>query len=43
MIREDPDKIFYSYGWDEEKSKILYSTHKLPLPNIFQGTAFKKH
>ena len=43
MIRRDHDKTFYSYGWDEEKSKILYSTHKLPLPNIFQGATFKKH
>ena len=43
MIRADPDKIFYSYGFDEEKSRILYSTHKLPLQNIFQGIAFKKH
>ena len=43
MISGNSNEIFYSYGFDEEKSKILYLTHKLPLPNIFQGTAFKKH
>lgn len=43
MVRGDSDEIFYSHGFDEEKRKTLYSTHKLPLPNMFQGTAFKKH
>ena len=43
MIREDPDEFFFPYGFDEEKSKILYSIHQLPLPNIFQGTTFKRH
>ena len=40
MIRRNPDEIFYSYGFDQEKSKIFYSTHKLPLPTIFQGATF---
>ena len=43
MIRQDSEKIFYSYDFDAEKSKILFSPHKLPIPNIFQGTVFKKH
>ena len=34
MIRGDSDEIFYSHGFDEEKKKTLYSTHKLPLPNM---------
>ena len=42
MIRGDPDEVFFSYGYDEERSKVLYSNFKHPLPNIFQGTAFKK-
>ena len=39
------DKIetFYSYGYDKERSKLLYCTMKQPLPNIFQCTSFKKH
>ena len=34
---------FLSYGFEEEKSKILYLTFKQLLPNIFQGTSFKKY
>ena len=34
---------FFSYGYDEERSKVLYSSFKYPLPNIFQGTTFKNH
>ena len=43
MIQGDPDGTFLLYGYDEEKSKVLYSSYKHPLPNIFQGTAFKRH
>ena len=38
-----PDEVFFSYGYDDERSKVLYSSFKHPLPNIFQGIAFKKH
>ena len=43
MMRGDEDEIFLSYGFDEGKSNILYSSYKQILPNIFQGTSFKKH
>ena len=43
MVWGDSDKMFFSYGFDEESSKIMYSSFKHPLPNIFQGNAFKKH
>ena len=43
MIRGDPDEVFLSYGFDEERSKVLYSSFKHPLPIIFQDTASKKH
>ena len=43
MVRGDSDETFFSHGFDEERSKVLYSSFKHPLPNIFQGTAFKKH
>lgn len=43
MVREDPDEVFYSYGFDEERSKVLYSSLKQLLPKIFQGAAFEKH
>ena len=42
-VRGDPDEQFYSYGFDDEWSKVLCASVRQPLPNIFQGTAFKKH
>ena len=36
-------RFFFSYGYDEKRPKVLYSSFKHPLRNIFQGTAFKKH
>ena len=43
MIQGNPDETFLSYGYNEERSKVLNASYKHPLPNIFQGTAFKKH
>ena len=43
MVRGDDDKIFFSCGYDEDKSSVLFSSHKQALPSIFQGTSFKKH
>ena len=42
-LRGDKLESFYSYGYDKERSKLLYCTMKQPLPNIFQCTSFKKH
>ena len=43
MIRGDPEEDFFSHGYYEERSKILYSRFKHPLSKIFQGNAFKKY
>ena len=43
MIRGDSDETFSLYGYDKERSKIMYWSLKDPLPNIFQSTVFKKH
>ena len=43
MVRGDKNEMFLSYGYDADKSSVLYSTCKQILPNIFQGTSFKKH
>ena len=43
MVRGDEHETFLSYGFEEKKSKILYSAFKQPLPNIFQDTSFKEH
>ena len=42
-VRGDEDKMYLSYRYDEDKSSVLYSNVKQILPNIFQGTFFKKH
>ena len=42
-LRGDKNEMFYSYGYDKERSKLLYSSLKQPIPNIFHCTAFKKH
>ena len=43
IVRSDEDEVFLSYGYDKEKSKFLFSSHKVWLPNIFQSTCFRKH
>ena len=42
-LRGDVNERFFSYGYQKEKSKVLYCTVKQPIPNIFHCTAFKKH
>ena len=41
IIRGDPDKQFYSYGYDEEKSKVLCANMKQPLPIFFKEQHLK--
>ena len=43
MLRGDKNEMFYSYGYDKERSKLLYCSMKQPIPNIFFCTSFKKH
>ena len=42
LQRDDREKL-YSYGYNKEKSSLLYCSMKTPLPNMFSSTAFKKH
>ena len=42
-LRGDKNETFFSYGYDSEKSKMLYCSMKQQIPNIFQCTFFKKH
>lgn len=43
MVRGDDNELFLPHGYGMDKSSILYSNFKQILPNIFQGTSFKKH
>ena len=42
MVRGDKDECFLSYGYNSNKSTVLFSSFKQVLPNIFQSTSFKK-
>ena len=43
VLRGDADEIFFSYGFDKVKSKLLYSFSKQQIPNAFVSVAFKNH
>ena len=43
VLRGDEHEIFFSYGFDKNKSKILYSFSKQQIPDAFISTSFKKH
>ena len=42
-LRGDKNETFYSYGYDSEKSKLLFCSFKQPIPIIFNCTSFKNH
>ena len=41
VLRGDSNEIFFSYGFDSDKTAILYSTSKQKIPDAFVSTAFK--
>ena len=43
VLRGNKDGVFFSYGFDSSKSKVLYSYSKKKIPDAFVSTAFKKH
>ena len=43
VLRADENEIFFSYGFDKNKSKLLYSFSKQQIPGAFISTSFKKH
>ena len=43
VLRGDVDETFLSYGFDNVKSKLLYSYSKQQIPHAFSCVAFKKH
>ena len=42
-MREGKEQVFFSYGFDSAKSKVLYSYSKNKIPDAFFSTTFKKH
>ena len=43
VLRGDKGEVFFSYGFDSAKSKVLYSYSKNKIPDAFVSTAFKQH
>ena len=43
ILRRDDEEVFFSYGYDKSKSKVLYSYSKEQIPNAFISTSFKRH
>ena len=43
VVRGSPEEVFFNYGCDCEKSKILFSHYRRRIPNSFSGTIFKRH
>ena len=43
VLRGDEQEIFFSYGFDKSKSKVLFSYSKQQIPDAFISTSFKKH
>ena len=43
VVRGSPEEVFFNYGCDCEKSKILFSHYRRRIPNSFSGTIFNRH
>ena len=43
MLRGDHNESFFTYGYCEEKSAILFSASKQLMPNMFVSMTFKTH
>ena len=43
VLRGDREEVFLSYGFDTQKSKVLYAASKEKIPNAFSATCFNKH
>ena len=43
VLRGSPEEVFFSYGYDHEKSKTLYLHYRRRIQNFFSGTIFNRH
>ena len=39
-VRGDERECFFDYGYSKENTKVLYSMHKMKIPNSFSATIF---
>ena len=43
VVRGAPDEIFFHYGYDSNKSKIIYSHYRRKISSSFSGNIFNLH
>ena len=43
VVRGSPDEVFFNYGYNKDKSKVLYLDYRRRIPNSFSGTIFNRH
>ena len=43
VLRGSPEKVFFNYRFDREKSKVLCLHYRRRIPNSFSGTIFNRH
>ena len=42
VVRGSPDEVFFNYGYNKDKSKVLYSPYRRRIPNSFSRTIFNR-
>ena len=43
VVKGSPDEVFFNYGYNKDKSKVLYSHYRRRIPNSFSGIIFNCH
>ena len=43
ILMGNPEEPFFSYGFDSDKTAVLYSNSREKIPDEFISTYFKKH
>ena len=43
VVRGSPDEVFFSCGYNKDKSKVLYSLYRRKVSNSFSETIFNCH
>ena len=43
VVRRSSDEVFFNYGYDKDRSKVLYSHYRRRIPNSFYEIIFNRH
>ena len=43
VVRGSSEEVYFSYGYDHEKSKKFYLHYRRRIPNYFSRTIFNRH